>query len=252
VPGAHSPVPPALRTEGFTLLIPATAWNETGKNLSTGKSAQALARHALLDERGTNERLRLTSTDGDMHRTISARSPEGSFPDYHALFPAPDRVQVRIGLNAGLLASLLSTIDAMAGRNIGVEFLVPADPALPVDLRARSDDDEEIRALCMPMRLGGNSSAEDRGQELRVLLSQLDRIVSHEEFRRCEDLQTLVKNALAQLTVTVTEATASRLMTCERCQRPTTSIGDCGYCPDCCASVCTHPQCACLAPESVA
>jgi hypothetical protein len=239
----------AERREGFTVLVPATAWNEAGKVLSATRSAHPCARYALLHEDRTGERLRLTSTDGDTHRTIAARSPEESFPDYRILFPASDPVRVRIGLNAGLLASLLNTIDTLAGRNIGVEFLVPADAESPVELRVRGDDDEEIRALCMPVRLGRNSSAENRVQEVQVLLSQLDRLVSTEEFHRSEDLQTMVTEALAQLTATVTAAAASRPMTCERCQQPTTRIGDCGYCRDCCAAWCTHTSCACFGEE---
>jgi hypothetical protein len=220
----------AERAEGFTVLIPATAWNEAGKVLSATRSAHPGARYALLHEERTDERLRLTSTDGETQRTI---------------FPASDPVRVRIGLNAGLLANLLNTIDTLAGRTIGVEFLVPADAESPVELRVRGDDDEEIRALCMPVRLDRNASAENRVQELQVLLSQLDRLVSTEEFHRREDLQALVTEALAQVSATVTAAAASRPVICERCQQPTAHIGDCGYCHDCCAAWCTHTDCAC-------
>jgi hypothetical protein len=239
----------ADRSEGFSVLIPATAWNEAGKVLTAGKNGSAGARYAFLHEDRTDERLRLTSTDGDTDRTIAARSPAENFPDYRIMFPAADRVHVRIGLDAGLLANLLHTIETLAGPKLGVEFLVPADAASPVELRVRGEDDEEIRALCMPWRLDRDRPADNPEQELRVLLSQLDRILATEEFRRSEDLQTLVTEALAQLTATVTAAAASRPMTCARCQQPTTSIGDCGYCHDCCAAWCTHKDCECFAPE---
>jgi len=160
----------------------------------------------------------LTSTDGDTHRTIAARSPSEAFPDYRIVFPAVDPVRVRIGLDAGLLASLLHTINAMAGRNSVIEFLVPADAASPVELHASGDDGAEIRALCMPVRLDRNGSAENREQELRVLLAQLDRLVATEEFRRQDDLQILFTKALSRLTATVTAAAASGPMACERCQ----------------------------------
>ena len=31
--------------------------------------------------------------------------------------------------------------------------------------------------------------------------------------------------------------------TCERCQRESVQIGDCGYCPECCELWCTHENC---------
>jgi len=36
---------------------------------------------------------------------------------------------------------------------------------------------------------------------------------------------------------------------CERCQRETDQIGDCGYCPDCCELWCTHKDCECFADD---
>jgi hypothetical protein len=240
---------PDMRLEaaqGFTALIPATAWHEASKNLAGARNGLAFATHALLEENGSGDRLRLTSTDGETHRTITTRCPEESFPDYRALWPDPDRVVVHIGLSAELVANLLTTIDSMAGRHTGIEFLVPADPSLPVELRARGDNDEEIRALCMPMRLGRTSATDERGQELRVLLSQLDRIVSLEDFGHRDDLLELLKNALPRLTARLTQAMASRQMTCERCQRPATAIGDCGYCHGCCRNWCTHQECDCF------
>ena len=38
-------------------------------------------------------------------------------------------------------------------------------------------------------------------------------------------------------------------MTCERCQQRTKTVGDCGYCPNCCANFCTHRHCACFTDE---
>lgn len=138
---------------GFTAdLLPETC-AEVARAVPRGDVGEVY-RHAWLEEANGNGLVRMGAGDKALCQAVQceAKDPEIQFPAYRQVLHSV-KGAVRIGINAKLLAEVVSIVSKVSGE-VGVVLSVPADPEQPLGIHADSKDGTvHVDAVLMPMRI---------------------------------------------------------------------------------------------------
>ena len=157
---------------GFSAILPTGALKAAAKGIKNSRYKPILGNVAI-DEQSANGKVLLSTTDLETVQQSTVATCEGHFPKWQDVVPdyktikAASRTRrnglprdsfpsIRIGVNAKLLAELLTTIckinkDADGGNVVSLE--VPLSPDRPMVIHSEAPEFGKTTAVIMPVNL---------------------------------------------------------------------------------------------------
>lgn len=147
----------------FETIIPIKPFDEIFKAIPKKCKATALENVLIPEsEVGKNIPLETREDDGTTRRIAAKAVPasDGKFPDWRGAVPSynllPSNQEsndaMRIRLDAELLAELVKTVWATAGKaNTYIDVIIPANQLRPIEIRSHQDEGVKVTGFLFPI-----------------------------------------------------------------------------------------------------